>query len=289
MTLLAVIGQVVAVVAVLHVLCLLAIVGTDRLRTAPRTVRRNARAVAPVAVLLGVVLAVNGLVRDIGIDLSWLIGINITGYIYALEGQFVAELQSLATPSLTAYFSFVYVFGYVFLLTFPVVAYAVHDHPQHLRATLVAYILNYGLGLISYILFIAYGPRNFMPELVESLLYTTWPQAQLLTSQVNTNTNVFPSLHSSLSVTVALLAYRTRELYPGWTVVATFLAGSIVVSTMYLGIHWLIDVLAGVGLAAVTVSLASAFDPDTAARYRERIVETRIYAVLDSASERFGN
>ena len=143
MTLLTVVGQVVAVVVVLQVLCLFAIVGAERLRTAPRTVRRNARAVAPAAVLLGVVLVVNGLVRDIGIDLSWLIGVTITGYIHALEGQFVAELQSLATPALTTYFSFVYVFGYAFLLTFPFVAYALHDDPQPLHTTLVAYILNY--------------------------------------------------------------------------------------------------------------------------------------------------
>ena len=287
MTLLTVVGQVVAVVAVLQLLGLFAIVGAERLRTAPRTVRRNVRAVVPVAVLLGVILVVNGLVRDIGVDLSWLIGVNITGYIYALEGRFVAELQSLATPALTAYFSFVYVFGYVFLLTFPVVAYSMHDDSQPLHTTLVAYILNYGFGLICYVLFIAYGPRNFMPELVESLLYTTWPQAQLLTSQVNVNTNVFPSLHSSLSVTVALIAYRTRNAYPAWAVAAAVVGGSIVVSTMYLGIHWLVDVIAGGGLAGLSVSLARRLDEETVARYRTRLVETRLYEVLGSVSGRF--
>lgn len=289
MTLLVVVGQVLAVVTVLHVVCLFAIVGPERLRAAPRTIRSNVRDVTPVAVVLGTVLAVNGVIRDIGIDLSWLVGVNITGYIYALERQFVAELQSLAIPELTIYFSFVYVFGYVFLLTFPVVAYALHDDSRPLHATLVAYILNYGLGLVSYILFIAYGPRNFMPELVESLLYTTWPQAQLLTSEVNVNTNVFPSLHSSLSITVALLAYRTRDVYPEWTVVAAFLAGSVVVSTMYLGIHWLVDVIAGGGLAILSVSLALTFDAERVGRYRRRIVKTRIYTALDSVSERFGN
>jgi len=118
--------------------------------------------------------------------------------------------------------------------------------------------LIYGIGVLCYVVFIAYGPRNLMPEMVESLLYTSWPQSQLLMTQVNTNTNVFPSLHASLSLTVAALAYRTREVYPRWLFVAIFLAANVVVSTMYLGIHWLLDVVAGGVLALVAVRWAPA-------------------------------
>lgn len=257
MTLLDVVVQVVAVVACLHALGLYAVVRVDDRRTALRTVRGNLRRVAPTAVLLGAVLGVNGIIRNTGVELSWLIGVNITGWIHAFEGGFVAWLQSLATPVLTAYFSFVYVFGYVFLLTFPLLVYALHEEPAPLRVTLVAYTLNYTLGLVCYVLFVAYGPRNFMPELVESLLYTSWPQAQLLTSQVNVNTNVFPSLHTSLSVTVALIATRFRGVAPQWGPVSVVLAVSVMLSTMYLGIHWLTDVIAGVALAAASVALAS--------------------------------
>lgn len=256
MTLLAVVLQVVAVVTVFHVVCLYAVARVDDVHDAVRAARRNARTVATPALVLGVVLAANGIIRDVGVELSWLIGVNVTGYLYGLEGRFVAHLQSLATPELTAYFSFVYVFGYLFLLTFPLSAYALHDDARPLYTTLVAYSLNYGFGLGCYVLFVAYGPRNFMPELVDSLLYTSWPQAQLLTSSVNVNTNVFPSLHTSLAVTVALVASRFRE-YPRWLPLAWFLAASITVSTMYLGIHWLTDVVAGVVLAAASVAIAS--------------------------------
>jgi membrane-associated phospholipid phosphatase len=74
---------------------------------------------------------------------------------------------------------------------------------------------------------------------------------------VNTNTNVFPSLHTSLSITVALIAWQTRRQYPLWTAVSVPIAASVVISTMYLGIHWAIDVLAGALMAWVIVRLAS--------------------------------
>ena len=257
MSLASVLTQVGAVVVALHFLALAAVVGRDGLADAPPTLRANLRAVAPTLAALVVVLAVNGAVRDVGVELSWLIGINVTGFIHAVEGQFVARLQSLGTPAVTAYFSGVYVFGYAFLLTFPVVAYLVCPDSRPLRTLLVAYAVNYGLGLVCYVLLISYGPRNFMPELVDSLLYTNWPQSQLLTGRVNRNTNVFPSLHTSLSVTVALVGYRYREVYPRWLPVAVGLAASIAVSTVYLGIHWVTDVVAGAALAAVAVAVAS--------------------------------
>ena len=96
-----------------------------------------------------------------------------------------------------------------------------------------------------------------MPDMVQSLLYDALPRFQLLTSQINTNTNVFPSLHTSLSATVALLAVRTRDIYPRWLPVAAVLATLVALATMYLGIHWAIDVVAGLVLATGAVAVAS--------------------------------
>jgi membrane-associated phospholipid phosphatase len=256
-TLLGVVLQVVAVVVVLLVLGLRFIAPFGDVRRALQSARVNVRSVGSLALVFGVILAANGLVRDAGSELSWLIGLNITRRLYSLEGQFVATVQSFATPELTAFFGFMYVFGYAFLLVFPIVMYLFHDETEPLSTTLVAYSLNYVLGLVCYVLFVAYGPRNLMPELVESLLYASWPQSQLLTSQINVNTNVFPSLHASLAVTVAAIAYRFRETHRRWYPVAVFLATSICVSTMYLGIHWLLDVVGGVVLALLCVSVAA--------------------------------
>lgn len=256
MALIDVLFRVVGAVLVLVAASLPVVAGRNRVRGGLGNVRRNVARTATAVLALGVVLAANSVVRQAGLDLSWIIGVNITGYIYSIEGDFVPMLQSMATPGLTLYFSLVYVVGYAFLLTFPFLLYLILDDATPFRELVTAYIVNYGVGLVAYVLFVAYGPRNFLPDLVESLLYSFWPQSQLITSEVNSNTNVFPSLHASLSVTVALLAYRTRDQYPRWTPIAALLAGSVCISTMYLGIHWATDVVAGIALAVLSVHLA---------------------------------
>ncbi|MGM0604234.1 MAG: phosphatase PAP2 family protein [Halobacteriota archaeon] len=251
MVLFSVLFEIFVVVTVLCLFGAVTLVGPVRLYELQVQLRDRIRAIAPAFAVLIVVLVLNSFVRDASQELSWLIGWNITSLIREFEGEFVVVVQSFETPILTAYFSYVYVFGYVFLLVFPFIAYAALSEQRHLRRLVVAYTLNYAIGVLCYVVFIAYGPRNSLD--VESLLYTTYPQFQFLTREVNVSTNVFPSLHTSLSVTVAMLAYDTRSEYPIWFVIATVLAFSVVVSTMYLGIHWLFDVLGGVVLAIVSV------------------------------------
>jgi membrane-associated phospholipid phosphatase len=238
-------------------LCVAGILGPDGVRTLLSNVRRRPRELAEPLALVVAVLLLNKVVRDVAPEVSHLIGWNITGLIYRIEGPFVAHLQSVATPALTAYFSIVYLPGYVLLLVFPFLAYGALEDLDPLRRTAVSFAANYTLGLVLYTLFVSYGPRNLLPDAVEPLLYSTYPQSQLLVSEVNTNTNVFPSLHTSLSITVALIAWQTRRQYPLWTAVSVPIAASVVISTMYLGIHWAIDVLAGALMAWVIVRLAS--------------------------------
>lgn len=275
MTLVSLAASLVLVVIGMVALAGVTIVRRDRLARFRAEYRERTRAIAPYLVLLGAVLVVNVLTRQIAPEVSWLIGWNITGHIYAIEGSFVAGVQS-AVPSLfSPYFSFMYVYGYIFLLVFPLLGYLALETLAFARETCLAYMFNYGIGLLFYLLFVAYGPRNLMPDMVEPLLYTNWPASHLFTSEVNVNTNVFPSLHSSLSITAALIAYRSRAYYPAWTVIAVIFAASIVLSTMYLGIHWLLDVVAGGGLAVIAVWGAARVEASRA-DYRVRLAESRL-------------
>lgn len=236
-----------------------AFVGSTRLRLAVLNTKATIRAIRPHLALLAVVLVLNRLARHRSQDISWAIGWNITGLIYRIEGTLVADIQSFATPELTVFFSFIYIYGYVFLTTFPVVAYFAHREVWPFKRLIVAYALNYLIGLIGYTLFISFGPRNLLPNQVDSLLYIAYPSAQLLTSDMNANTNVFPSLHASLSLTVVLLARQTTDTYPVWYPLSVLLAVCIVISTMYLGIHWASDVVAGAVLAIVAVWVANRY------------------------------
>ena len=260
---LSVLTSVLAWVAAMLVAASLGVIGPARLRETWSELRDRLWDTRRVVAVLCVVLIASAVGRPSLLDVSRLFGFQATALIYGLEGGFVAWVQAtFATSELTAYFSWVYVYGYAFLLSFPAIAYLALPRTVTLRRVLVAYALNYAIGLALYTLVFAHGPRNVMPDMVTPLLFATQPDVMALTSEVNVNSNVFPSLHTSLAVTVATFAVLTREEYPRWTPVAVWLSLSVVVATMYLGIHWLTDVLAGFALAFGSVYLAYRFvDP----------------------------
>ncbi len=264
--LLSVVSRVLLRVTAMCAVAGVAVVGPRRLYAAAGNLIPYVREARTEFATLLVVLLVSAFGRDTLQTVSEVAGLRLTGTIYAMEGGFVAWIQStFASPRLTLFFSSVYVFGYTFLLVFPFIAYAALPESTTLKRVVVAYGLNYAIGLVVYTTVLAYGPRNVMPDAVTPLLYTFEPTYQTLVAEVNENTNVFPSLHTSLSVTVALFAVRTREEYPGWTAIACPLAAAVVVATMYLGIHWLTDVVGGTLLAVGCVSLSSRFvEPDGA-------------------------
>ncbi|MEF8820793.1 MAG: phosphatase PAP2 family protein [Halovenus sp.] len=271
--------EIVLVVSLLTVLGLILIVGLDRLWRFRVDAIDRFKGVFPYLLLLGGVLAVNSYLRRVGPSLSWVFGWQITDDIFAIEGNFVGIIQSYSNPIADLYFSYIYIYGYIFLVAFPVLAYFVLSDERPIREITLAYTINYVVGVLCYLVFIAYGPRNVMPDLVDQILYLNWPESNLLTTDFNANVNVFPSLHTSLSMTVALLAYRTRKSYPLWVPVSSILAVSVMISTMYLGIHWGTDVVAGIGLAVFSVGGASwLVSPE---RRRLRAIGERLRAPID--------
>jgi len=180
--------------------------------------------------------ATTGQSERISHALDW----DITTEIYAVEGEFVAVLQDIVPEATLEFFSAMYMFGFPFLLVTAPILYFLLPSQRHLKELLIAYLLNYFIGTIFYTLFIAYGPRNHLSS-VSGLMYDFYPQAQTMTSAVSSNTNVFPSLHTSLAVVVLVFAWRSRNEYPRWVPIASFRPRASS-STMYLGIHWLIDV-----------------------------------------------
>lgn len=245
-----------ALVIPLLALGVVALIDREQLFEAARSLPSRLVIAGPFAAALIIVLALNKGIQPLVVDISFAFGFDATGHIYNIEGGFVVWLQELTPGVAMVYFSAVYVVGYVFLLVFPILAYFCLRSPQPLKRLLVAYGINYGVGVLVYALVVAYGPRNLLHPEVQAPLYQSFPAANVLTAEVNTNTNVFPSLHTSLAVTVLLLAWYTRDEYPFWFPIATVLALSVVLSTMALGIHWLIDVIAGVALAVLAVYAA---------------------------------
>jgi hypothetical protein len=75
--------------------------------------------------------------------------------------------------------------------------------------------------------------------------------------------DIFPSLHTAIPVYLAVFAFRHRDLRvfrTAWMPTA-FVAANIAVATMVLRWHYLVDVVAGVALAALGTVLAVRLAP----------------------------
>lgn len=234
-----------------------ALVGPSHFRGVRRHLLGRLRRSAPYIVVLVASAGAASAVRRTTATVSWLVGVNVTPLIHAVEGGAVATVQTVASPPVTAFLAFVYVYGFPFLLVFPVLLYLAVDDPRPLRELALALVFNDLIALVAFATMISYGPRNVIPGLVDPILFSTYPEARVLNASATANSNVFPSMHTSLSVTVAYMAWRTRGTVRNWPLVAVPLSSCVVVATMYLGIHWVLDVVAGVILGVGSVWLAA--------------------------------
>jgi len=224
------------------------------LSTRPPWLRRRLRAVAPYFAGLGVVVLFNKGLQGPIRQFSAIYGIEATPILYGIEGDLVHTIQALTPDPALAYFAAVYTVGYAVLLFAPLGIYLFAERARPLRWLVTSYAITYAVAVGWYAAVVAYGPRNVdrstEAAAAGSPLLELVPEITVVTSLVNSNTNVFPSLHAALSVVVVLIAASTRAAFRRWFYLAAWLAASILVATLALGIHWLSDVLAG-GLLAV--------------------------------------
>src|SRR5262245_46280958 len=113
----------------------------------------------------------------------------------------------------------------------------------------------YYVSWTGYFIIPALGPR-FAQAAEYTVSITTTPIARTINDTINnlekTKFDVFPSGHTMISVAVLLVAWkRARDVF--WVLLP--IATGLVISTVYCRFHYVMDVIAGLGLAFVTVPL----------------------------------
>jgi hypothetical protein len=191
--------------------------------------------------------------------------------IYAFDLRVFGVEPSLAwdrfvTPQTTEWFAFFY-FGYFFLL-------AIHVLPFMLLARSTDMLARFALGVVIvfcsghliYMLVPGYGPYAFLAHEFRHELTggTFWGLVQEAVKSVGAQKDIFPSLHTAVPTFFAIFAFRYRRVqWPfryTWPIMA-FCALQIIGATMFLRWHYLIDIFAGITLAATADWLASRLVP----------------------------
>jgi membrane-associated phospholipid phosphatase len=155
-------------------------------------------------------------------------------------------------PALTDFFTFCYWLFYVLAPMLGLFLYLKKSH-QAFRGTMVTVVMCLYLGYIGYVAWPAAAPRLYIPEVFSVPLHGTaiLDYTRSATAAVPLTTQgAFPSLHCALALLAVLLAWRYMRWF-AW-VQLPFAAG-LIVGTVYLRHHWVVDILAGFVITLFTL------------------------------------
>jgi len=180
--------------------------------------------------------------------------------LYAIDLRVFHYEPSLAwdrfvTPGLTEWFAFFY-FGYFFLLAIHVLPFMLAARNMAMLARFATAIFTvFCAGHLLYIVVPGFGPYRYLAGSYQHELTggVFWRMVEATVSGAGAQKDIFPSLHTAVPTMFAMLAFRHRKAFLpfriSWPLVG-FCAFQIVIATMFLRWHYLIDICAGLALAA---------------------------------------
>jgi membrane-associated phospholipid phosphatase len=182
--------------------------------------------------------------RDID---PWLIRID-----YMLFGHYpTVMLESLHTPLLTDILQLAYCSYYLLPISLGLVL-KLKGKEKEFDKTVFLLLLCFYLSYVGYLLFPALGPRYAMNHLqnieLRGLFFAESIQ-RILNGLEGIKRDAFPSGHTAVVLVVSGLAYRFERGFFSLTLPVIIL---LIFSTVYCRYHYVIDVIAGAFLAAIT-------------------------------------
>jgi membrane-associated phospholipid phosphatase len=183
-------------------------------------------------------------------------------------------LERFVTPNTTEWFSFFY-YSYFYLVVGHLVPIIFFGRNQRTAA-------QFGLGMtllavVSHTLYLyvpGYGPyRALAQEFARPLPDGVWwGIVQQTVSFGGAQKDIFPSLHTAFPAFIAMYSFQHRDSTPYrycWPVTA-FVTANVIVATMFLRWHYLIDVVVGL-ILATGAFVGSTCLVDWEARRRQRM------------------
>lgn len=189
---------------------------------------------------------------------------DFTPMIHAFEGDFVAMFQRyLENDILTYITTFFYVIVFTALLIASLLIYNYGKDYTSFYALFYGVMMNYMIAIPFYLFFPVYEAWYYHPD-IRFLIPDVYPGFETEYRMLSGLDNCFPSLHTSLSLTMAFIAMRSNFRVFGR--ITMFSAIVIIFSIFYLGIHWLSDMTAGalVAMFITTMAIRLAENPATA-------------------------
>ena len=210
--------------------------------------------------------------------------IEITPYIYAIEGDVTLWVQSgFKSPILTEALTHFYVMGYMTAI-FSAFIYPIYADDRYMadRVALTMFYV-YILALPFYLFLNVRVTGDVIPGM-ETLAYDLTPEIRNWFVQIDPFTNGMPSLHIGMPFAV-WLAFVKWDEDGRWHRFSMALLAFIFLtafSIVYLGIHWISDMLGGLLVAHFAVLLADKTRESVWGVFDERLIGRRFALMIDN-------
>jgi membrane-associated phospholipid phosphatase len=176
------------------------------------------------------------------------IGHDFAHNINSIEDDAVFWFSQHWTPVLVYFFVIMYIAVYPFTLWFSPAYFLITDNKKAMKTLAYGLLLIYIVALPFYLFLPITNVYTYYN--VDSALESVIPSIENFFYSTTTQNNCLPSLHTAMTILIAYSVSLTRN--KKFTYLAYFTMISVIVSIIYLSIHWITDVITG-GLLAVGV------------------------------------
>lgn len=178
---------------------------------------------------------------------------DLTPVLTGWEGDWMLWVQkTFHSDLLTGISATFYLVVFQSVMIASVGIYTFHNMRKLYYAFCVALLLNYFIAVPFYLFVPVNEVWYALPE-VKFLMLDAFPAFESHYRALSGLNNCFPSLHTSISVTMALIASRSG--IRRWAIFTWIHAAIIVFTIFYLGIHWFTDMLVGLALASFAAAV----------------------------------
>ncbi len=177
---------------------------------------------------------------------------NANAFMRTLPGNDAAFLWRHRVTPVSNLMGWIYENGFDMVVWIPVVrSLLAFDARKMARYALGAHLIQFPMIMPFYTLLRVDEVWSVLGD--PDRLQRGWDDA----TRLNLGANCFPSMHTSVAFAILLLGLRENSRAFRWMM--SVYASSIIVSTMYMEVHWIVDVFAGLALGYASVKLADRF------------------------------
>jgi len=217
-----------------------------------KTIQNTYSARYPLLLILGVVLFHLFEVNVIDPITTEFACSDFTSWIAGIEADVIAAFSSFWIPAIIIFFVFIYIIFYPFTLWFTPLYSIITNQKLMLKTLGFSLFFLYIFALPFYLFFpitnvythydLPSALNSFIPK-IETFFYTT-----------TTKNNCFPSLHTAMSIIITRTIYLTEN--KRFQYLGIFVMVTVIISVLYLSIHWILDVIGGIIVALLAIYLS---------------------------------